>query len=251
MREQSCFNLVHPGNPFFVRGANAVSHILDRPAWNALQTCHASFSEGQDGARRYLPSIVPFAASADNATENLRALAGLPADNEVMLLVEAEPIIVPSALKIVSEGKLVQMVAERPYERVRDDKVEMLTSADAEDMLALANLTKPGPFTRRAQILGTFWGVKIEGRLVAMAGQRMRQPGFAELSGLCTHPDVQGRGLGTLLFRYVAGEISARDETVYLHAYATNTPAIALYHALGFAPRRSMNLCVVARRVDD
>jgi predicted GNAT family acetyltransferase len=90
--------------------------------------------------------------------------------------------------------------------------------------------------------------VKIDGRLVAMAGQRLRHPGFGELSGLCTHPDFQGRGLGTLLFRFVAGEICARGDTVFLHAYYTNTPAITLYKALGFKLRSEMNLRVVKRR---
>jgi predicted GNAT family acetyltransferase len=81
-----------------------------------------------------------------------------------------------------------------------------------------------------------------------MAGQRMRQPGFAELSGLCTHPEFQGRGLGTLLFRFVAGEIATRGETPYLHAYAGNTTAISLYNALGFRLRSEMSLRVVKRR---
>lgn len=84
--------------------------------------------------------------------------------------------------------------------------------------------------------------MKIDGRLVGMAGQRMRVPGFGELSGLCTHPEFQGHGLGTLLFGFVAGEISAGDETVFLHAYAS------LYKALGFVHRAEMNLRIVKRR---
>ena len=225
-----------------------MSHILDRPVWSALETAHASLAEGNGDARRYPPSIVPFAASADNTAEGLDALARLPADEEVMAIVEAEPIIVPQGLTVLSSARIVQMMAERPCERVSDSRVELLTEADAADMLALAALTKPGPFTLRAQSLGCFWGVKIDGRLVAMAGQRMRQPQFTELSGLCTHPDFQGRGLGSLLFRFVAGEISARGETAYLHAYRTNTPAIALYEAMGFRLRSEMNLCVVKRQ---
>ncbi|MBB5571719.1 MULTISPECIES: GNAT family N-acetyltransferase [Rhizobium] len=225
-----------------------MSHILDRPAWNALRTAHATLAEGSERARRYLPSIVPFAAPADDTAESLEALASLPVADEVMALVEVNPFSIPEGLAIVTEGRLVQMIAERPYERISDSRIEPLTEADAAEMLALATLTKPGPFTLRAQSLGTFWGVKIDGRLVAMAGQRMRQPGFTELSGLCTHPDFQGRGLGTLLFRFVAGEISARNETVYLHAYATNTPAISLYKTMGFRLRSEMNLRVVTRR---
>nr|WP_246725935.1 GNAT family N-acetyltransferase [Rhizobium lusitanum] len=205
-------------------------------------------AEGSERARRYPPSIVPFAATADNSAESLEALAELPVGEDVMAIVEAAPITVSQGLMVLSSASLVQMMAGHPFERVSDSRIELLTEADAEDMLALATLTKPGPFTLRAQSLGTFWGVKMEGRLVAMAGQRMRQPGFAELSGLCTHPDFQGRGLGSLLFRFVAGEISARDETAYLHAYAANKPAIALYEAMGFRLRSDMNLCVVKRQ---
>lgn len=225
-----------------------MSHILDRPAWNALRTAHATLAEGSERARRYPPSIVPFAAASDDTAESLEALENLPAADEVMALVEAEPIAIPRRLTVLSESRLVQMIAEQPHERISDSRIEPLTEADAAEMLALATLTKPGPFTLRAQSLGTFWGVKMDGRLVAMAGQRMRQPGFGELSGLCTHPDFQGRGLGTLLFRFVAGEISARDETVYLHAYAANAPAISLYKAMGFRLRTEMNLSLVTRQ---
>ncbi len=224
-----------------------MSHILDRPVWSALRTAHAALAEGGEDARRYPPSIVPFAASADNSAGSLTALEDLPASGEVMALVEAEPIAALPELTTVSDAKLVQMIAERPYPRIVDGRIVPLTETDAEDMLALATLTKPGPFTLRAQSLGAFWGMKIDGRLVAMAGQRMRQTGFAELSGLCTHPDFQGRGFGKLLFRFVAGEISARDETAYLHAYAANSSAISLYTALGFRLRAEMNFRIVKR----
>lgn len=84
----------------------------------------------------------------------------------------------------------------------------------------LASLTKPGPFTLEAPSLGDFWGIRIDGRLAAMAGERMRQPGCPELSGVCTHPDF--RGLARLLSVFVAGRIAARGEVAYLHAYDSN-----------------------------
>lgn len=221
-----------------------MTHILDRPAWNALSTAHAGIAEGDRRALRYPPTIIPFAAAADNSAPNIDALGKLARPDETMVLVEAGPIAVPAGLSVVSEGHLVQMLAERPFEQITDGRIEALTEADAAEMLDLAMLTKPGPFTLQAQTLGTFWGVRMDGKLVAMGGQRMRQPGFAELSGLCTHPDFQGKGLGKLLFRFVAGEISARGETVYLHAYASNSTAIALYEAMGFRIRTAMNLVI-------
>jgi ribosomal protein S18 acetylase RimI-like enzyme len=225
-----------------------MTHMLDRPAWNALHSAHASLAVGNPHAIRYPPSIVPFGAAADNTTESLDALASLPVVDQVLALVEAGPIVVPAAFTVLSDAPLVQMTSEQPRERISDPRIEPLGTGDAEDMLALALLTKPGPFTLGAQKLGTFWGVKIDGRLVAMAGQRMRMPGFAELSGLCTHPEFQGRGLGTLLFRFVAAEIAARDEIVFLHAYASNTNAISLYEHLGFRKRTQMNLRIVKRQ---
>jgi predicted GNAT family acetyltransferase len=118
---------------------------------------------------------------------------------------------------------------------------------DAAEMLALAELTRPGPFTLRAQALGTFWGVKSDGRLIAMAGERLKQLGFTELSGVCTHPEFRGRGLGRTLSVFVANQIAARGEVPYLHSYATNADAISLYESIGFRIRTTLNVAIVKR----
>jgi len=222
-------------------------HILDRPIWNALQTEHAGLAEGGALARRYPPSIVPFAAASDSSRESLEALAKLAGSGEVMALVEPETITIPDGFDVVGEAILVQMIGSTPHEQISDPRIVRLTEADAADMLALAQLTKPGPFTLGAQKLGAFWGIKEDGRLIAMGGQRLRQPGFTELSGLCTHPDLQGKGLGKLMFRYVAGQIAASDATTYLHVNAINSGAIALYKALGFEQRWELNLRIIKR----
>ncbi|TPI32384.1 hypothetical protein FJW07_27525 [Mesorhizobium sp. B3-1-9] len=106
----------------------------------------------------------------------------------------------------------------------------------------LASLTKPGPFTPEALSLGDFWGIRIDGRLAVMAGERMRQPGCPELSGVCTHPDfrVGGRRLSV----FVAGRIAARGEVAYLHAYDSNAAAIGLYESIGFRLRNRMNMAM-------
>ena len=114
-------------------------------------------------------------------------------------------------------------------------------------MLELASLTNPGPFADRTSDLGEFWGVKDGDALVAMAGERMNQPGFIEVSGVCTHPDVRGRGFARALSATVAGRIRARGDVPYLHAYATNKAAIDLYESLGFRLRCRMNVAVIGR----
>ncbi|HYE45032.1 MAG TPA: GNAT family N-acetyltransferase [Caulobacter sp.] len=104
-------------------------------------------------------------------------------------------------------------------------------------MLALATLTRPGPFFERTHELGDFVGIKQGGRLIAMAGERLAPDGFTEVSGVCTDPDHRGRGYAAALMRRVAGSILGRGETPFLHSYADNAGAIALYESLGFVVR--------------
>jgi GNAT superfamily N-acetyltransferase len=222
-----------------------MKHILDRPVWSALTSRHAALAEGSDLARRYHPSTVPFAAARDDSAESLQALGELAGPDEALLLLQADPIVLPSGYlaEIMASG--VQMVLQRTPPKVADTRIERLSEADAPEMLALATLTKPGPFSPKAQALGEFFGVKADGRLIAMAGERLKPAGYTEVSGVCTHPDFQGRGLGKLLSVFMTHRVLERDETPYLHAYATNAAAIGLYESIGFQLRTMMNVAVI------
>lgn len=222
-----------------------MTHLLDRPAWSALETRHAVFAEGGDLAKRYRPSIVPFAAARDDTRDCVRQLGELAGSGETLAIIQASQIVVPSGYVATLTADAVQMVAERDSPQVSDPRVEPLGEADAQAMLDLALLTKPGPFTLEALCLGSFWGVKRDGALIAMAGERMQQPGYTELSGLCVHPESRGTGLGRLLLQIVSAEIFARGERPYLHAFAANTGAIALYESLGFKLRSRMHVAVL------
>ncbi|RWH69970.1 MAG: GNAT family N-acetyltransferase [Mesorhizobium sp.] len=224
-----------------------MKYLLDRPVWSALRTRHQAFAQGDDLAVRYRPSIAPFAASATDDAESLQALGKLVSPGESAILLQVDAIVLPAELSATSTAPAVQMIAERPLQMVSDKRVQRLTRDDAAEMLALALVTKPGPFTLEALSLGDFWGVKIEGRLAAMAGERMKQPGYTELSGVCSHPEFRGGGLGKLLSLFVANQIAARGEVPYLHAYASNTTAIGLYESIGFRLRSMMNVAVVQR----
>ena len=224
-----------------------MKHMLDRPVWSALETRHSGFAEGGDLARRYRPSIIPFAATAMDDPESLHALARLIPAGETVILAQADSIVLPPALVATMTADAVQMIAERPVQAVSDPRIEQLTRRDAAEMLALASLTRPGPFTLEALSLGDFWGVKIGGRLAAMAGERMKQPGYSELSGVCSHPDFRGSGLARLLSLFVANRIVARGEVPYLHAFANNVAAIKLYESIGFRLRSTMNIAVAQR----
>ena len=113
------------------------------------------------------------------------------------------------------------------------------------EMLALATLTKPGPFFARTHQLGAFIGVRVDGRLVAMAGERMRPDGYTEASGVCVHPDHRGKGYAARLLREVTAGILARGDKAFLHSYADNATAIGLYESLGYRGRREVVFTVV------
>jgi predicted GNAT family acetyltransferase len=223
-------------------------HPLDRPIWSALTTRQRSFAQGDARALRLAPDYGVFAAAADQAPDNLAALARLaPAEGQVAL-VEAGEIPEVAGLTVASRAEVWQMLAERiDAAEPPDFAVAPLGEADAPQMLALATLTRPGPFFARTHRLGDFVGVKRDGRLLAMAGERMKPLGFTEVSGVCTHPDHRGRGYAGALMRVVAGRILARGETPFLHTYAHNAGAIALYRSLGFVLRKEVTMVVLER----
>jgi predicted GNAT family acetyltransferase len=190
-----------------------------------------------------------FASTCDETPAAAAALAELVAPGETVFMAQVPEIVVPDGFVEVKTAQGVQMVAPRDtdFEAPHDD-IQVLTDEDAPEMLALATLTEPGPFLRRTHAMGTFRGIRIGGRLVAMAGERLRLPGYTEVSGVCTHPEFRGRGLARRLSAVVAGGIQARGEQAFLHAWKSNQSAISLYEGLGFRVRTDVQV-VVLRRV--
>jgi predicted GNAT family acetyltransferase len=222
-------------------------HPLDRPVWNALHSGWAALAQGNGRAVRLEPAFGPFAAAQDASPEAQAALAALAPDDGQLWIVETGPVAPPPGMAIVRTAALAQMVAEAPRPRAAALPALDLGDADAAEMRALAELTQPGPFAERTHRLGGFVGLRENGRLIAMAGERMRLPGLCEVSGVCTHPDRRGRGLAGALMSIVIARMTARGETPFLHSYASNAGAIALYESLGFKRRREMVVTVVER----
>ena len=224
----------------------AADHPLDRPAWAALTTRQAGLAIGNSRAVRLDPAYGLFIAAADRSHASLDALCALVKEGDEVGMVEADPWPPIPGLLNRPPVPVAKMVAGAlTHVPAKGFDVVDLTEADGAEMLALATLTKPGPFFERTHRLGDFVGVKVDGRLAAMAGERMKLPGFTEISAVCTHPDHRGHGYAAALMGVVASRIEARGETPFLHVYPDNAGAIRIYEQLGYAIRREMRLTVL------
>jgi ribosomal protein S18 acetylase RimI-like enzyme len=222
-------------------------HPLDRPIWEALRTTHAALAEGDELAKRYPPEISPLAALREQSPQAYASLGRLLAPDETAVLFLNEAPRVPEGWTLLREGGLEQRVCASPPEAPRSSPVfEALTVKDVPEMLALAELTKPGPFRRRTIEFGGYIGIRDSGKLVAMSGQRTRPAGYTEISAVCTHPDARGRGYAEALIVSLARTIFARGETPFLGVRPDNERAKRVYERLGFKVRAVQRLAVVA-----
>ncbi|MFJ4844440.1 MULTISPECIES: GNAT family N-acetyltransferase [unclassified Streptomyces] len=221
----------------------APPHVLDNPAWAALTGPHARFAERVGLAARYPADVSPFTALSDpadpRAWEDLALLAGAGAAVAV-----SGARTIPDGWELVESGEGVQLV-DTSLRAEPAPEAEPLGPADVPEILDLVGLTKPGPFLPRTVELGAYLGIREHGRLVAMAGERLRTPGWTEISAVCTHPSRRGRGLATRLVRAVAAGIRDRGDTPFLHAAAVNSGAIGLYESIGFTLRRRTTFLIV------
>lgn len=212
-------------------------HPLDCPIWAALTTAQAHFAEGGAFARRFRQDISPFFAAIDDTPGAVAALRDLIGTGDELSLLERAPPAPPAGVALKMNAAGIQMICESFTAGGRHVAFELLGDSDAADMLELALLTRPGPFRAATHKLGRFIGVRDNGHLVAMAGERLQTEEFIEISAVCTHPDHRGRGYGGALMRAVGARILADGKTPFLHSYANNTTAIALYRSLGFEHR--------------
>ncbi len=226
------------------------THPLDRPVWNMLHGRQASLAVVNGGAVRIDPGYGPFAAARDTGAEAQADLAALlTGPHDQIWIVENRYWPVPAGTRVVKKAALVQMVAASPAPvRPGDEPAVLLGDGDAAQMSDLALATQPGPWSTNTQSYGAFYGIRRDGRLAAMAGERMRPaPEFSEVSGVCTWPEYRGQGMAATLIRRVMAGITARGETPFLHSYAANEGAIRLYRSLGFEIRSEMVAMVLER----
>ncbi|GGF48605.1 GNAT family N-acetyltransferase [Marmoricola endophyticus] len=215
---------------------------LDEPVGESLRGAHAHLAQASGRALRYAPGVATFVSVPVEPTEqdwdDLASLLG-PGGFADMFSAPAAP---PETWEPVFATNGVQMVhsGARPAVAAVDGELVELGATDVRDMLALAAVTEPGPWWERTIEMGTYLGVRRRGELVAMAGERLRPPGWQEISAVCTAPHARGQGLAAALVGTLAARAATRGECAFLHAVSGNTRAQQLYARLGFVPRREV-----------
>ena len=220
------------------------SHPLDNPARAALLGTQMHLAERCGQVLRYPADISPFVALPDDPRpgdwDDLARLVG----PDGVAATAGVPAVPPPGWQVLMNLAGVQFTGEHVAAEPASDAVP-LGPSDVPEMLDLVARTQPGPFLPRTIELGGYVGVRRNGGLVAMAGERLRPPGWSEISAVCTDADFRGEGLATRLTLDVASAIISRGEMPFLHASADNVNAIRLYETLGFRLRRAVTFVVM------
>jgi ribosomal protein S18 acetylase RimI-like enzyme len=221
---------------------------LDNPVWSCLTTRHAHLALGDRHALRYPLEFSPLSGLPAAGRANMEALQTLVDVGDAVAVAGAHVPEWPENWETLHRIALVQMV-RREASPLPEGRAEIvpLSAADVADMLALVELTHPGPFRERTIELGAFVGVRERGRLLAMAGERMWVGDHREVSAVCTHPEAQGRGFARALMARVINRMLRAGQTPFLHVESVNARAIRTYEGLGFAKRAEFPLLYAKR----
>ncbi|MFI5708826.1 GNAT family N-acetyltransferase [Kribbella sp. NPDC051620] len=218
--------------------------VLLNPSYYALTGPHAGLAESRGRVRRYPPEVAPFLGLPDDVTDQDWADAAELLGAGHSAAYKRLDLPLPSSFKLVQQFGLVQFVAPDAFGEP-DPEVVVLGPDDVPEMVALTALTEPGPFRTRTIECGRYVGLRRDGELIAMAGERYKLPGYTEISAVCTHPAYRGQGLASRLIRDVAAGIEAAGDRPFLHTGATNTSAIRLYERLGWSVSNRMSVSII------
>lgn len=222
-------------------------HPLDNVIWQALTTRQAQFAEGTGPVRRFQREVTSLTAFEKPDDAGYSALADLVGPHGTAALFLPAPYEARDGWSVVGGAPLLEMVCENGHSSEPALEIVELGPQDSAEMVALAALTKPGPFGARTHELGTYLGIRQGGKLISMAGERLQVPGYTEVSAVCTHPDHLGQGYAGILMTELMKRIRSRGETPFLHVREDNVRAVGLYEKLGFRNRVTVHYVVLRK----
>jgi ribosomal protein S18 acetylase RimI-like enzyme len=217
-----------------------VQEMFANPFWYSLATEHAGIAIGSDAARRFPLDVIPFAGFPASDEAGVIALRELLAPGELIYVTGKKLAPVPGLEETIDLPGW-QMHIEAPTSESQNDHapvIRELHAVDATAMVGLTDVAFPGYFRPRTYILGRYFGIEIDGQLVAMAGERLALPGYREISAVCTHPAHTGKGYAAVLIRHLMRVHADAGLRSFLHVTQTNERAIALYERLGYTKTR-------------
>jgi ribosomal protein S18 acetylase RimI-like enzyme len=226
----------------------AMEHVLDNPAWNALVSGNEHLSFGNNQVKYFDKEVSPFAAFSEISPGNFRTLYEVLPDERLALIISPFEREIPAEWKVVATMRGLQMVYDtaKEQEEIGADLVT-LTPAHVPEMVALTKLTNPGPFASRTIAFGHYHGIFDDGKLAAMAGQRLHVFNYAEISAVCTHPEHTGKGYARRLLLNQVNRIKAASEIPFLHVRYDNERAVKVYESLGFSTRREVYFYAIVK----
>lgn len=225
-------------------------HPLHNVIWRALTTRQSHFAEAFGTARRFVREVTSLCAFDEPNAAGFEALGGLAGPGGTAALFLDNPYQTQEGWSLVGGAQVLEMVCGNGAGSAKPSpspELIELGERDSRDMVDLTAMTKPGPFGTRTHELGLYVGIRDGGKLVAMAGERLKVPGYTEVSAVCTHPDYIGRGYAGMLMLEVMRRIRERGEKPFLHVRRDNTRAVQLYERLGFATRVVLHYAILRR----
>lgn len=227
-----------------------MDHVLDNPAWNALTSGNKSMSLGTETVKYFSDDVAPFIGFKEYTFENFNTLYSHIKEGRRCAVVSANEITFPHSWKIIERLNILQMAYIKPFVKPFDNKnIVSLGNMDIEEMTQLTQLTHPGPFKNGTISFGHYEGIFDNGKLVAMAGQRLHPCPYVEISAVCTHPDFLKKGLASQLILSQVLRIFSSSEIPFLHVVADNVKAIKLYNDLGFTKRSDILIYVIEKNM--
>jgi ribosomal protein S18 acetylase RimI-like enzyme len=223
-------------------------HLLDNPAWNALSSGNRDLALGTDDVKFFPEDVSPFAGLKRFNKQAFHELFSLISPGRPIIIPSTHKLQIPGYWKIIREVVALQMIFNKSEVITKvNPRIVSLSEKDIPQMIALTQLTEPGPFLQRTIEFGNYKGIFNSGELIAMAGQRMHSYNYVEISAVCTHPDHTGNGYARSLMNDQVRKIVNEGNIPFLHVRDDNKHAIELYKRIGFTVRTEMNIYVLQK----
>jgi ribosomal protein S18 acetylase RimI-like enzyme len=140
--------------------------------------------------------------------------------------------------RLESGPQMVRMWVDRTsFHDAFDPGVERLLPTDAGELNRLYRLGFGSWLPPQAIADGVYYGIRVNGRLVAAAGTHVigRRARIAVVGNVLTQPEFRGRGYAQATTAAVTARLLEFCDHVVLNVRSDNPPALNAYRRLGYA----------------